>query len=129
MESDFLYHQGLTREDASSFSGVRYVCIGGTNDRMTHFANSCGEKFGEKVISFGKHTRYVIYRAGPVLICSHGMGGPSISILLHELTKLLKYAQADAVWIRMGACGGIDVTPGTVCISSQSLNGALEPYH
>ena len=46
MESDFLYHQGLTREDASSFSGVRYVCIAGTNDRMTHFANSCGEKFG-----------------------------------------------------------------------------------
>ena len=29
----------------------------------------------------------------------------------------------------MGTCGGIDVVPGTVVISSQSLNGALEPYH
>lgn len=57
------------------------------------------------------------------------MGGPSISILLNEIAKLLKYAEADAIWIRMGTCGGIDVTPGTVCISEQSLNGALEPYH
>ena len=57
------------------------------------------------------------------------MGGPSISILLNELAKLLKYANADAIWIRMGTCGGIDVAPGTLCISSMSLNGALEPYH
>jgi uridine phosphorylase len=57
------------------------------------------------------------------------MGGPSISILLNELAKLLKYADADAIWIRMGTCGGIDVAPGTLCISSESLNGALEPYH
>jgi hypothetical protein len=47
MNIDFLYHLGLTKEDAASFSGIKYVCIGGTNDRMTHFANSCGKKFGE----------------------------------------------------------------------------------
>jgi uridine phosphorylase len=29
----------------------------------------------------------------------------------------------------MGTCGGIDVLPGTVVISSEALNGALEPYH
>ena len=29
----------------------------------------------------------------------------------------------------MGTCGGIDVVPGTVIITSQTLNGALEPYH
>jgi uridine phosphorylase len=57
------------------------------------------------------------------------MGGPSISILLNEVAKLLKYAKADAYWIRMGTCGGIDVAPGTVVISSESLNGALEPFH
>ena len=38
MDADFLYHLGLTKEDASSFSAIKYVCIGGTNDRMTHFA-------------------------------------------------------------------------------------------
>jgi uridine phosphorylase len=47
MGVDFLYHLGLTKEDASNFSEIKYVCIGGTNDRMTQFANSCGEKFGE----------------------------------------------------------------------------------
>lgn len=29
----------------------------------------------------------------------------------------------------MGTCGGIDVNPGTLCISSEALNGALEPFH
>jgi uridine phosphorylase len=57
------------------------------------------------------------------------MGGPSISILLNELAKLLKYAEADSIWIRMGTSGGVGVEPGTVCISSQALNGALEPFH
>ena len=129
METDFLYHLGLTRDDAQSFSDVKYVCIGGLDERMTNFAKSFGKKFGEKVESIGIHKRYVIYRTGPILVCSHGMGGPSVSILLNELAKLLKYAKADAIWIRMGTCGGIDVAPGTLCISSESLNGALEPYH
>jgi uridine phosphorylase len=129
MDSDFLYHLGLTKEDASTFSEIKYVCIGGTNDRMTQFAESCAEKFDEELTSVGIHKRYVIYRAGPILVCSHGMGGPSISILVNELAKLLKYAGADAIWIRMGTCGGIDVAPGTICITSQSLNGALEPFH
>ena len=76
----------------------------------------------------GVHIRYVIYLVGPVLVCSHGMGGPSISILLHEVAKLLKYAEADAIWIRIGTCGGIGYPAGTIIVSSQSLNGALQPY-
>ena len=129
MDADFLYHLGLTKDDALAFSDIKYVCIGGTNDRMTQFANSCAQQFGEKVQSVGIHKRYVIYKAGPILISSHGMGGPSISILLNEVAKLLKYASADAIWIRMGTCGGMGVEPGTLCISSHSLNGALEPFH
>ena len=36
------------------------------------------------------------------------MGVPSISILLHELIKLLKYANArDPIIIRIGTCGGL----------------------
>ena len=92
MDTDFLYHLGLTKEDAQSFSEIKYVCIGGTNDRMTHFAQLCSESFQKKLESVGLHKRYVIYRTGPILVCSHGMGGPSISILLNEIAKLLKYA-------------------------------------
>ena len=96
---------------------------------MTKFAETFALKFGEELLSVGQHKRYVLYRVGPILVCSHGMGGHSISILLNEIAKLLKYAQANAIWIRIGTCGGVDVIPGTVCITSQSLNGALEPYH
>lgn len=129
MQQDFLYHLGLTKEDASKFKDVKYVCIGGTNDRMTNFAKKLGDKFGFPVLSIGIHKRYVLYHVGPCFVCSHGMGGPSISILLNEIAKLLNYAEANSVWIRMGTCGGIGVNPGTVCISKQSVNGALEPYH
>jgi uridine phosphorylase len=129
MDEDYLYHLGLSKANAPCFKNIKYVCIGGTNDRMTNFAELCGKKFGFQVNSIGIHKRYVLYKVGPCLICSHGMGGPSISILLNEIAKLLKYAEADALWIRMGTCGGIGVSPGTLCISSQSLNGALEPYH
>jgi uridine phosphorylase len=133
MADDCLYHLGLSKEtDASKFADVKYVCIGGTNDRMTKFAYQVAKTLNMKssdVQSVGLHKRYVIYLVGPVLVCSHGMGGPSISILLNEVAKLLKYAQADAYWIRMGTCGGLDVAPGGLIISSESLNGALEPYH
>ena len=36
------------------------------------------------------------------------MGVPSVSILLHEILKLLHYAEAvDPIIIRMGTCGGL----------------------
>ena len=38
----------------------------------------------------------------------HGMGVPSVTILLHEVFKLLQYAQCEGVKvIRMGTSGGI----------------------
>lgn len=121
MDSDCLYHLGLGKENAEDYSHVKYVCIGGTNDRMTKFAHQVAKTLelpASDVKSVGLHKRYVIYLVGPVLVCSHGMGGPSISILLNEVAKLLKYAKADACWIRMGTCGGVDVVPGTVVVSS-----------
>ena len=54
---------------------------------------------------------------GPVFVCSHGMGGPSISILLNEIAKLLIYANANAIWIRMGTCGGVGLEGGAIAIT------------
>lgn len=99
---------------------------------MTKFSHQTAEKLGlgeDAVNQVGDDKRYVLFKVGPVLVASHGMGGPSISILLHEIAKLLKYAKADAIWMRMGTCGGVGLAPGTVAISTQSVNGALEPYH
>ena len=36
--------------------------------------------------------RYAMYKVGPVLSISHGMGIPSASILLHEVIKLMYHA-------------------------------------
>jgi len=41
------------------------------------------------------------------------MGAPSLSILLHELAKLLHHAKAkDVIFMRMGTCGGLGLEPG-----------------
>lgn len=38
----------------------------------------------------------------------HGMGVPSISIMLHELIKLLHHAQCrDVILFRLGTSGGV----------------------
>lgn len=38
----------------------------------------------------------------------HGMGIPSLAILLHEVFKLLAYAKCKGVvMLRLGTCGGI----------------------
>ena len=103
--------------------------MGGAEDRMKKFACNIADSLKIECVSVGDHKRYVLYKCGPVLVCSHGMGGPSISILLHELTKLLKYAGADCVFVRIGTCGGLGLPPGTIVLTEESLNGALEPWH
>lgn len=60
----------------------------------------------------------------------HGMGVPSLSIMLNEIIKLLHYAGAtDVMFIRVGTSGGIGVDPGTVVVSSGAVNGLLEDKH
>lgn len=67
---------------------------------------------------------------GPVISVSHGMGQPSISILLHELAKLMMYAEArDFVFIRIGTSGGIGIPAGTVVVTSEAVDGFLRPQH
>ena len=47
--------------------------------------------------------RYALYKVGPVICASHGIGQPSMSVVLHELVKLARYARMqDPVFIRLG---------------------------
>jgi uridine phosphorylase len=46
MEDDYLYHLSLTKKDAEMFGHVKYVVIGGSNDRMTAFAAVVAEQLG-----------------------------------------------------------------------------------
>lgn len=50
-----------------------------------------------------------------------------MTVLLQEVIKLLSYAKAkDPIIFRIGTCGGLDIPPGSVVISSYALNGTLE---
>lgn len=106
---------------------------------MTEFAQMVADNFegteyalpyGATPTPIGKTDRYSIFKVGPAFISSHGMGQPSISILLHEVTKMLEYAKAtDVTYFRLGSSGGIGVEPGSVVVTSGGLNGELEPYY
>ena len=140
---------------------------------MGKVANALAEEFHlsddeKKQIDMSRTDRFLFYKVGPILsvsvsshssvkqpvciilYCSaqHGMGVPSISILLHELIKLLKYANArDPIIIRIGTCGGLGsdvifkhivlshsmyylgVQPGTVVVSNKVFNAYLKSEH
>jgi len=59
--------------------------------------------------------RYHLYKVGPVICVSHGMGIPSMMILLHEISKLMFYCKAtNYVFIRIGTAGGLGMKAGEV---------------
>lgn len=54
----------------------------------------------------------------------------SISILLHELIKLMYHAKIkDPVFIRVGTCDGFATEPGTVVVTEKVLNNNLESVY
>ncbi|XP_061460894.1 uridine phosphorylase 1-like isoform X3 [Rhineura floridana] len=58
----------------------------------------------------------------------HGIGMPSIAIMLHEVIKLLHHANcSNVVIIRMGTSGGIGLEPGSVVITKQAVNASFKP--
>ncbi|KAK1934680.1 Uridine phosphorylase 1 [Phytophthora citrophthora] len=139
MHSDVLFHIGLTcsqeerQQVANTFGDVKFFITGGSAERMTHFAQSVAKElgiatpYGYQLAPIGSTSRYTLFKVGPVLVANHGIGMPSISILLHEVTKLLEYAGAHgATYIRMGTSGGIGVEPGTVVITSEGVNNKME---
>ena len=46
MKDDYLYHLSLSKKDADMFKQIKYVIIGGSNDRMTAFANIVAQSLG-----------------------------------------------------------------------------------
>lgn len=57
------------------------------------------------------------------------MGIPSVSILLHEIIKLMYHARVrDPIFFRIGTCGGVGIDGGNVIITEEALNADLKPY-
>ncbi|XP_015174382.1 PREDICTED: uridine phosphorylase 1 isoform X2 [Polistes dominula] len=139
MDQDILYHLALgsgSHDLVEMFGDVKFVCMGGTPKRMEQFANYIMKEIGHKIpagttlLDISQYSyRYSMYKVGPVLSISHGMGIPSVGILLHEIIKLMYHAKVkDPIFFRIGTCGGIGLEGGTVVISEEAVDGMLNPH-
>eukprot|EP00118_Oscarella_pearsei_P001859 m.8726 g.8726 ORF g.8726 m.8726 type:complete len:241 (+) comp20799_c0_seq1:70-792(+) len=138
LPKDHLYHLGLSTDDdlEGLFGDVKFVCLGGSPTRMERLAEFLHKNLNIPLPKTGKPEnlsrtdRFVLFKVGPVISANHGMGTPSLCILLHELAKLLHYAEVkDAVFIRIGTSGGIGVAPGTVVVTDRAYDGTLRCQH
>ncbi|XP_032066994.1 uridine phosphorylase 2 isoform X1 [Thamnophis elegans] len=137
MEEDILYHLDLgtkTHNLPAMFGDIKFVCVGGSPNRMKAFAQFMQKELGRKGEDddlkdiCAETDRYSMYKVGPVLSISHGMGIPSISIMLHELIKLLHHAKCcDVTIIRIGTSGGLGVEPGSVVITDVAVDSFFKP--
>ncbi|XP_032873045.1 uridine phosphorylase 1-like [Amblyraja radiata] len=138
MKEDVLYHFDLgskTHDLPAMFGDIKFVCTGGSSWRMKSFA-----QYMNALLELGSATadipdicahtdRFSMYKVGPVLAVSHGMGIPSISIMLNELLKLLCHAKCtDVTAFRMGTSGGLGVQPGTVVVTRVAMDACFCPH-
>ncbi|CAG9760036.1 unnamed protein product [Ceutorhynchus assimilis] len=139
-DQDILYHIALgskSHDLVEMFGDVKFVCMGGTPKRMETSAHYIMEEIGYKIptgttlMDISQHSyRYSIYKVGPVISVSHGIGSSSIGVLLHEMIKLMYHAKAeDPIFFRIGTCGGLGLEPGTVVISDDAMNGLGNHYY
>ena len=134
-----LYHISLGKNinNLEFFSDVKFICMGGSPKRMHQFALYIKDVIGYKLphgLTFQNISepsdRYSMYKIGPVLSVNHGIGCPSMSILLHELIKLIHYAKCeDVTFFRMGTSGGVGVPPGTLIITNEAVDGMFRPEY
>ncbi|CAH1774885.1 unnamed protein product [Owenia fusiformis] len=134
MDEDVLYHFALgtkSHDLKKMFGDVKFVCIGGSPRRMERFAHFLVKELGYNVPSglaleniTNATDRYAMYKVGPVLSVSHGMGVPSVSIMLHEIIKMMFHAGCtDVEFFRIGTSGGLGLKPGTVVVTSEAVDG------
>lgn len=138
-DEDVLYHIALSNKShdlKEMFQDIKFVCFGGSPTRMQKFAEYLVTELKVKIpagqtlsnIAQGSD-RYVLYKVGPVLSVSHGMGIPSLSIIFHEIVKLIYHAGcSDVIFFRIGTSGGLGLEAGSVVITEQAVDGLLRPY-
>ncbi|XP_030376265.1 uridine phosphorylase 1-like [Scaptodrosophila lebanonensis] len=137
LKPDVLYHLGLdtaSMDFRKEFGDVKYVVMGSTDESVLSFAKRMMKDLdlpsGNPVNIAKSGNRYAMYKVGPVLCVSHGMGAPSVSAVMNEVIKLVYHANIqDPIFFRIGASGGLNVKPGTVVISEQALDGQLRSAH
>ncbi|CAL1536191.1 unnamed protein product [Lymnaea stagnalis] len=131
-DGDYLMHLEIPREKWHLFNDIKFVCVGGTVGRMEELAKQLNESLrgGTDLEDSFVNQRYGWFKVGPVLCVSHGIGTPSLSVMLHEVFKLLYRAECtDVRLIRIGTCGGVGVRHGTVVVSTGAITPGFEPVY
>lgn len=141
MDSGSFHHFSLTfgpEEVGTRFKEVRFLLIAGCPFRVEAQANYLAEHLFNGILLNEKrverltkpHSRFTLFKLGPVLLSNHGIGSASMSIALHELFLMCRKAQAlqHLTVIRFGTCGGLGVEPGTVCITNRALDPMFQDY-
>lgn len=140
MSSDFLYHLAVNVPDTKNtadikkqYGHIKVVCLGGKDSRMLELAKyinfnvydgNSGSDYERNLFEEGH--RYAGFMVGCVLCVSHGVGSSTMSVVLHELIKLVRYAECvDPLFIRIGTSGGLGIKPGTVVVANKGYNGLL----
>jgi len=106
------YHIGVGKEDIGE-----YVILPGDPGRCAKIA-----KYFDNSQKTGQNREYVTYtgylNGTRVSVCSTGIGGPSASIAIEELSALGAHT-----FIRIGTCGGmqLDVKSGDVAVATASI--------
>lgn len=136
LEIDYLYHLGIdsSMELEKLFSDIKYVIFSRFNDDTSVFVHEFAKQWyqiKEENFEFKplfKTERYHLYKVGPLLAVSHGVGAQSLSICLNEIVKLLVHAKATECvsFFKIGPAGGIGLEPGEIVISNATMNHQFE---
>ncbi len=133
---DHLYHLGIDTMSTnlkSMFSDVKYVIFSRFNNDIAILVHEFAKlwyQVNEDNFEFKpifKTERYHLYKIGPILLISHGIGLQSMLICLNEITKLLVYANVDdAIFLKVGPSGGLAVDVGAIIIGNMVVNHKFE---
>ncbi|XP_036622021.1 uridine phosphorylase 1-like [Trichosurus vulpecula] len=134
---NILYHFNCgtkTHDLQAMFGDVKFVCVEGSPAQIKAFISYLGEELrlappGMDRANICEGTDfYAMYKIGPVLSVSHGMGVSSIGIMLHELIKLLYKAKcSNVVVIHIGVCGGIGLESGSEVLTRKARDSCFKP--
>jgi len=121
--NEILYHTGLS---SAMISKAEYAILPGDPGRVEMLATALGK--AEFVASHREYTSWLTNLNGtPILVCSTGMGGPSVSIGLEELARI-----GVKNFIRVGTTGSIQeyIKLGDLVINNAAvrLDGASRHY-
>lgn len=122
-DNEILYHVGFAKKD---LCGAKWALLPGDPGRVKDLAKSIGP--AHFIASHREYTSWLTYlEEDPVLVCSTGMGGPSVAICLEELARM----GIEGV-IRIGTTGTIQeyINLGDVIINQAAvrLDGTSAHY-